>query len=1294
MKCEQIDLDDLLNADDHVEAYREDVTRHLESCQICQSRLADLAANMQQWEAAQHWLSCESQQENSQAKELYVESITARQRWRLPVVWDAAMAQSMLSAASHPEMLGRIGRYDVERLIGSGGMGVVFKAHDTELNRPVAIKLLAPYLATGQRARDRFSREARAAAAVVDDHVVPIHNVETAGEHPFLVMKYIAGGSLQQRLDREGPLETCEVLRLGTQIAKGLAAAHAQGLIHRDVKPANILLDEGVDRALLTDFGLAHASDEVTLTRSGFHPGTPHYMSPEQVRGESIDARSDLFGLGCALYSLCTGHPPFRSSTSYAVLRRIIEETPCSIREINPKIPDWLEQVVMKLLAKKPNDRFDSAEQVAEILEGCLAHVQQPSSTPLPASVRQWSRPHAKSWHLKSRFGTGTFVILLLLFAAVLVVSEWHQAAPTSGPFEVDEPAHLVTILDGDELILANIPAGAAADPTVTTQSLGKGPRFGADFRTIGAFGGHLIALNERNLVAVDLHSGEIRKITEAPVRNAAMVENELFLVTERSDASIRLGGNALMHIDLATMQSAELCSLAASGDKGSLWNLDDVAIAVSPDGTRVAVTELASADDDQLGDDQAGDPPGARIVLATTDGIVKRPGKVFPNRMHLGGGLQPLMLAPKLVWAHHDLLIIAAGTNADDVGAMPPAGLKQELTSLAFSTEKFRNLCELPDLNPKLNEPWFSRTAAGTTMIHLGSLGQYEINWQARYLKESNALAPQYSLAVVNNSLALKYQDELLEPNAAIERIFVSPDGSRVAWLPTDVGTLPNAPTIVAVQSRRIELKLHDAAGGIRTVAVGNFPRVWQQSQYPLLNTCLWITPSQLTRDKSFDKLAISQDSFAANQIDSRPVVSESVEVGIVTSKQVYLRHDPLEFEITLKNIGDLPIRFETKRLLHGAQPFDIDIKSEHTRQRIELFDDYLNKPQEQYLQLPPGEIVTLTRTVEVDELGKHQLRLRFEKYASWKGAIKVEAEFEVVDQSTPQLLQAKFDRLIAKCQRQYAKSPEFVTPNVFWPLGPAAEPLLIQYLRDCEDGEFRQALANSLAPIASDRSLPYLKQLLDTDLQYDGILLVDCLFKLSELQAELPSPPRSQPATVPSQWLARQLLFAAGEHANVGVRRQVVDGLCHVVSEEVDRFMLRACADSDVAVATMAARYVAARRQMTLEQWFADAGAEITEPNVVAANSIIAELETTWNPNLPKLPSGSAEEIGRDPGKRRQYVAAMQYAEQWCAENPRASDTFFDAIQQKARRSGSVLQVWGKDKSPPPIRIERDGN
>jgi serine/threonine protein kinase len=280
---------------------------------------------------------------------------------------------------------------------------VVFKAFDTELNRPVAIKVLAPYLAGNGAARKRFAREARAAAAVVHEHVVPIHNVESDGAAPFLVMHYVQGESLQQRLDREGPLDLCEILRIGMQTASGLAAAHAQGLVHRDVKPSNILLEERVERALLTDFGLARAGDDASLTHTGYHPGTPQYMSPEQARGDSVDTRSDLFSLGSCLYVMCTGRLPFRAESTFGILRRITDTEPRPIREINPQIPEWLVTLILRLHAKGAEQRFQTADQVRELLERCLAHVQQPQAVPLPDSLRtrtnvQWRKLVEQSW--------------------------------------------------------------------------------------------------------------------------------------------------------------------------------------------------------------------------------------------------------------------------------------------------------------------------------------------------------------------------------------------------------------------------------------------------------------------------------------------------------------------------------------------------------------------------------------------------------------------------------------------------------------------------------------------------------------------------------------------------------------------------------------------------------------------------------------------------------------------------------------------------------------------------------
>lgn len=390
---------------------------HVDHCPRCQLRLEELAAEPAEWRIVKHSLVHDND-ENGPNHNVPSERPWVRARWqRHPTAWTDSMARQLLSPPSHPEMLGRIGRYEVERLIGVGGMGGVFKAFDTELNRPVAVKVLAPYLAGSGAARKRFAREARAAAAVVHEHVVAIHNVETDGESPFLVMPYVAGESLQQRIDRDGALELCEILRIAMQTASGLAAAHAQGLVHRDVKPSNILLEQGIERTLLTDFGLARASDDASLTHTGYHPGTPQYMSPEQARGDAVDARSDLFSLGSVIYTMCTGRPPFRAETNYGVLRRITDNEPRRIREVNPAIPEWLDGIVNKLLSKDVSQRFQSANEVAELLEQCLAHVQQPTAVALPTSLRcEW---HAQDLFSFASHGLKWWISMVGLFRAV-----------------------------------------------------------------------------------------------------------------------------------------------------------------------------------------------------------------------------------------------------------------------------------------------------------------------------------------------------------------------------------------------------------------------------------------------------------------------------------------------------------------------------------------------------------------------------------------------------------------------------------------------------------------------------------------------------------------------------------------------------------------------------------------------------------------------------------------------------------------------------------------------------------
>ena len=362
------------------EGDEERLVEHLSSCVACQEELEQLAAQKLEWTRVGTVLRDSGSDAPSYDRDRPAD--VAHENTL------ADFAVDFLAPALTEEALGRLDGIDILEVIGRGGMGVVLKGFEEELNRPVVVKMLAPHLASSGAARKRFAREAQAAAVIVHPNVMPILTVNSSGRLPYLVMPYMACESLQQRIDRQGPLETLDVLRIAHQVACGLAAAHAQGLVHRDVKPANILLERGVDRVLLTDFGLARAADDASLTRTGVIAGTPQFMSPEQARGEAVDARSDLFCLGSVMYVLCAGRPPFRAETSYGVLRRVTDEEPRSLRELNAAIPDWLAGIVARLHSKNPEQRFQSAEGLAELLEKCLAHVQQPDAVSLPAAAQ------------------------------------------------------------------------------------------------------------------------------------------------------------------------------------------------------------------------------------------------------------------------------------------------------------------------------------------------------------------------------------------------------------------------------------------------------------------------------------------------------------------------------------------------------------------------------------------------------------------------------------------------------------------------------------------------------------------------------------------------------------------------------------------------------------------------------------------------------------------------------------------------------------------------------------------
>lgn len=335
---------------------------------------------------------------------------------------ESIAALSRHLAKSELGNLGRVSHFEILEIIGQGAFGIVCVAQDTKLERKVAIKFLDPELSTKSPPRKRFLREARLAAATKQGNIVSIHSVEE-DPIPYIVMEYVSGPNLQQQLDLEGPLEVSDSLCIAEQIAKALSAAHGSGLVHRDIKPANILVETRSPLVVkLTDFGLARAVDDFSMTRSGVIAGTPLYMSPEQITGATIDGRSDLFSCGSVLYQILSGRPPFRASSTLAVLKRVSEDAHRPLKELQPEIPDRVCRLVNRLLEKRPQDRFQTADELLTEIKDCSNSLLQPNSeSRLQKDISQHSNPDFSKVLRSSSLRRG-FVAVAVSVAALLCI--------------------------------------------------------------------------------------------------------------------------------------------------------------------------------------------------------------------------------------------------------------------------------------------------------------------------------------------------------------------------------------------------------------------------------------------------------------------------------------------------------------------------------------------------------------------------------------------------------------------------------------------------------------------------------------------------------------------------------------------------------------------------------------------------------------------------------------------------------------------------------------------------------
>jgi serine/threonine protein kinase/tetratricopeptide (TPR) repeat protein len=336
---------------------------------------------------------------------------------------------ALLAAPQRPDELGRLGPYRVLKVLGRGGMGMVFEAHDPQLDRHVALKALLPSLAAFPPAHERFLREARAAAALDHDHIVHIYQVGEDRGIPYLAMQFLQGESLAGRLARLGPLPVAEVLRIGRETAAGLAAAHARGLVHRDIKPANLWLEGERGRVKILDFGLAQvAGADKRLTQSDAVVGTPGFMAPEQSRGATVDARCDLFSLGCVLYQMCTGQTPFPGNNPISAMLAAATQHPPKPSVINPQVPPSLSGLVMHLLEKDPRDRPGSAQEVRDALEAI-----EGGQTELLARAPRTGRPAARPPKKRRWLIAGALLGLLVLGGTGYGLLRFLEADETGG---------------------------------------------------------------------------------------------------------------------------------------------------------------------------------------------------------------------------------------------------------------------------------------------------------------------------------------------------------------------------------------------------------------------------------------------------------------------------------------------------------------------------------------------------------------------------------------------------------------------------------------------------------------------------------------------------------------------------------------------------------------------------------------------------------------------------------------------------------------------------------------------
>ncbi len=502
-----------------------------------------------------------------------------------------------------PEPLSKLGKYDITEEIGRGGMGAVYKGYDPALNRSVAIKLLAPHLVWEQAFVERFMREARAVAQLHHPNIISIYDVGQDGPNYYFVMAYLPGGSLKHVIARQGRLAPAKAIPILRQLADALDYAHSKGLVHRDVKPANVMFDER-GQIILTDFGIVKAAEESRLTGTGASIGTPHYMAPEQVLGHEVTARTDQYALGIVAFEMLTGRVPFDADTTTAILFKQVNEPPPPVTTLCPDLPPAVEVTLNRALAKSPADRYVSCGEFVAALQQALALSQPTVAAPLPTVRVQAPTPTPTALPTPRQgvpswvwIAGGAVLLACLAVLSVLVLgssllgSKLSPATPTnivasqptSAP--VSTPRLTLTPLR----ITSSFPTSTRVMPTPTrTPALLSTPSISVRFAQSSALDkggkqvawspdGKLIAIASDKLYLYDAQtSSQVRAIGQGSVSGFAFSPDGTILAAVIGEVKLY---EIATGSELRALPGIRITTSAASGN-----------LAFSPDGKTLAI--------------------------------------------------------------------------------------------------------------------------------------------------------------------------------------------------------------------------------------------------------------------------------------------------------------------------------------------------------------------------------------------------------------------------------------------------------------------------------------------------------------------------------------------------------------------------------------------------------------------------------------------------------------------------------------------------------------------------------